>query len=50
MFNVLPENVQDELWKISGNYCCVECAAADSFDRDDAGVWHRYGLLNNYII
>ena len=42
---VLPENVYNDTWYISGNYCCVECADADNFARNDSSVWNRHSLL-----
>ncbi len=42
---VLPENVYNDVWHVSGNYCCAECADADSFARNDSSVWNRHSLL-----
>ncbi len=42
---VLPENVYNDVWYISGNYCCAEYADADSFARNDSSVWNRHSLL-----
>lgn len=44
---VLPEYIYDDKWHVGGCYCCVECAAADSFSRNDADVWNRLSLLKD---
>jgi hypothetical protein len=42
---VLPENIYNDNWYVGGCYCCIECAAADNFSRNDSNVWNRYSLL-----
>lgn len=45
---VIPMNIEEGIWRVYGNFCCPECAAAYLFhERLDSHVqWERYALLN----
>lgn len=45
---VIPTMIEEGIWRVYGNFCCPECAAAYLFtERLDAHVqWERYALLN----
>ena len=45
---VIPTVIEEGIWRIYGNFCCPECAAAYLFnERIDLHVqWERYALLN----
>lgn len=45
---VIPVSISEDIWRVYGNFCCPECAAAYLFnERLDANVqWERYALLN----
>jgi hypothetical protein len=45
---VIPVAIEEDIWRVYGNFCCPECAAAYLFnERLDANVqWERYALLN----
>jgi hypothetical protein len=45
---VIPTGIEEEIWRVYGNFCCPECAAAYLFnERLDSHVqWERYALLN----
>jgi hypothetical protein len=45
---VIPVKIEEDIWRVYGNFCCPECAAAFLFnERLDTHVqWERYALLN----
>jgi hypothetical protein len=45
---VIPTVIEEGVWRVYGNFCCPECAAAYLFnERMDSHVkWERYALLN----
>jgi hypothetical protein len=45
---VIPVVIEEDIWRVYGNFCCPECAAAYLFNEKlDANVqWERYALLN----
>ncbi len=45
---VIPTGIEEGIWRVYGNFCCPECAAAQLFsERLDSHVqWERYALLN----
>jgi hypothetical protein len=45
---VIPTGIEEGIWRVYGNFCCPECAAAYLFnERLDASVqWERYALMN----
>jgi hypothetical protein len=45
---VIPTVIEEGIWRVYGNFCCPECAAAYLFhERLDSHVqWERYALLN----
>lgn len=45
---VIPIVIEEDIWRVYGNFCCPECAAAYLFnERLDSHVkWERYALLN----
>jgi hypothetical protein len=45
---VIPTTIEEGVWRVYGNFCCPECAAAYLFqERLDSHVqWERYALLN----
>lgn len=45
---VIPTVIEEGIWRVYGNFCCPECAAAFLFnERLDSHVqWERYALLN----
>jgi hypothetical protein len=45
---VIPVVIEEDIWRVYGNFCCPECAAAYLFhERLDSHVkWERYALLN----
>jgi hypothetical protein len=45
---VIPVGIEEGIWRVYGNFCCPECAAAYLFsERLDSHVqWERYALLN----
>jgi len=45
---VIPTVIEEGIWRVYGNFCCPECAAAFLFnERLDLHVqWERYALLN----
>jgi hypothetical protein len=45
---VIPTMIEEGIWRVYGNFCCPECAAAYLFnERLDLHVqWERYALLN----
>jgi hypothetical protein len=45
---VIPTVIEEGVWRVYGNFCCPECAAAYLFnERLDSHVkWERYALLN----
>lgn len=45
---VIPTKIEEGIWRVYGNFCCPECAAAYLFnERLDSHVqWERYALLN----
>jgi hypothetical protein len=45
---VIPIKIEEDIWRVYGNFCCPECAAAFLFnERLDTHVqWERYALLN----
>jgi len=45
---VIPTMIEEEIWRVYGNFCCPECAAAYLFN-EKLGLhvqWERYALLN----
>jgi hypothetical protein len=49
---VIPTGIEEEIWRVYGNFCCPECAAAHLFnERLDSHVqWERYALLNRLYV
>lgn len=45
---VIPVGVEESIWRVYGNFCCPECAAAYLFNEalDSHVKWERYALLN----
>jgi len=45
---VIPKSIEEGIWRVYGNFCSPECAAAYLFnERLDVHVqWERYALLN----
>jgi hypothetical protein len=45
---IIPVVIEEDIWRVYGNFCCPECAAAYLFsERLDSHVkWERYALLN----
>ena len=45
---VIPSVIEEGIWRVYGNFCCPECAAAYLFnERLDLHVqWERFSLLN----
>ena len=45
---VIPTMIEEGIWRVYGNFCCPECAAAYLFhERLDLHVqWERYALMN----
>jgi hypothetical protein len=45
---VIPISIEEGIWRVYGNFCSPECAAAHLFnERLDSSVqWERYALLN----
>jgi len=45
---IIPTMIEEGIWRVYGNFCCPECAAAYLFnERLDMHVqWERYALLN----
>jgi hypothetical protein len=45
---VIPVSIEEGIWRVYGNFCSPECAAAHLFnERLDSSVqWERYALLN----
>jgi hypothetical protein len=45
---VIPTMIEEGIWRVYGNFCCPECAAAYLFnERLDLHVqWERFALLN----
>jgi hypothetical protein len=45
---VIPVSIEEGIWRVYGNFCSPECAAAYLFnERLDSSVqWERYALLN----
>lgn len=45
---VLPILIEEEIWRVYGNFCCPECAAAYLFNQrlDSHTQWERFALLN----
>jgi len=45
---VIPTVIEEGIWRVYGNFCCPECAAAFLFnERIDLHVqWERFALLN----
>lgn len=45
---VIPTVIEEGIWRVYGNFCCPECAAAHLFnERLDLHVqWERFALLN----
>jgi hypothetical protein len=45
---VIPSVIEEGIWRVYGNFCCPECAAAYLFnERLDLHVqWERFALLN----
>jgi hypothetical protein len=45
---VIPTVIEEGIWRVYGNFCCPECAAAYLFnERLDSHVqWERYALFN----
>ena len=45
---VIPTVIEEGIWRVYGNFCCPDCAAAYLFnERLDLHVqWERYALLN----
>jgi len=45
---VIPTVIEEGIWRVYGNFCCPECAAAYLFhERLDLHVqWERYALMN----
>ena len=43
----LPYEINNNIIKYYGNFCCPECAVAFNFNElDDEYIWERYSLLN----
>lgn len=49
---VIPTGIEEGIWRVYGNFCCPECAAAFLFnERLDSNVqWERYALLNRLYV
>ena len=49
---VIPVKIEEDIWRVYGNFCCPECAAAFLFnERLDTHVqWERYALLNRLYL
>ena len=45
---VIPVKIEEDIWRIYGNFCSPECAAAHLFNEplDSSVQWERYALLN----
>jgi hypothetical protein len=45
---VIPVGIEESIWRVYGNFCCPECAAAYLFNEalDSHVKWERYALLN----
>jgi hypothetical protein len=45
---VIPMSIEEGIWRVYGNFCSPECAAAHLFnERLDSSVqWERYALMN----
>jgi hypothetical protein len=45
---IIPTAIEEDIWRVYGNFCSPECAAAYLFnERLDSSVqWERYALLN----
>lgn len=45
---VIPKRIEEDIWRVYGNFCCPECAAAYLFNEhlDTHVQWERYALLN----
>ena len=45
---VIPVGIEEGIWRVYGNFCCPECAAAYLFNEamDSHVKWERYALLN----
>lgn len=45
---VIPVKIEEDIWRVYGNFCSPSCAAAYLFNEplDSAVQWERYALLN----
>lgn len=45
---VIPVKIEEDIWRVYGNFCSPECAAAHLFNEplDTSVQWERYALLN----
>ena len=45
---VIPVKIEEDIWRVYGNFCSPECAAAHLFNEplDSSVQWERYALLN----
>jgi hypothetical protein len=45
---VIPVKIEEDIWRVYGNFCSPECAAAYLFNEqlDSSVQWERYALLN----
>lgn len=45
---VIPVGIEEGIWRVYGNFCCPECAAAYLFNEhlDSHVQWERFALLN----
>lgn len=45
---VIPLKIEEDIWRVYGNFCSPECAAAYLFNEplDTSVQWERYALLN----
>jgi hypothetical protein len=45
---VIPVKIEENIWRVYGNFCSPECAAAYLFNEplDTSVQWERYALLN----